>query len=90
METVLKSMKMYEDCDVYIRGNDIEWLGFNKEMTLGEMIDKAIQTKCNIITKNGNGKWYLKGLDKDYHISKEKIENNVGKYPRLKCWLLEF
>ena len=86
---MLKSIQLYEDCDVYIRGNDVEWYGYDKDLTLGEMINKAIENKCHIITKNGNGKWYLKGLGKDYNISKEKIEKNVGKYPRLKVWLLE-
>ena len=67
-------MKMYTNTDVYIRGNDVEWYGFDKNTTLGEMIDKAIEHKCTVITKNGGGKWYLKGLGKDYHFSKEKIE----------------
>ena len=85
-----KSIKLYNDCDVYICGNSIEWYGYDKTTSFGEMVDKAIEHNCNIITKNGNGKWYLKGLDKDYNLSKEKIEKNVGKYPRLKVLLLEF
>jgi hypothetical protein len=85
-----KSIRLYNDCDVYIRGNNIEWYGYDKNTTFGEMVDKATEHKCNVITKNGNGKWYLKGLGKDYTTSKERIEKNVGKYPRLKCWLIEF
>ena len=84
------TIQMYTDCDVYIRGNNIEWYGYDKNTTFGEMIDNAIEHKCNVITKNGNGKWYLKGLDKDYLETKEKIEANVGRFPRIKCWLVKF
>lgn len=85
-----KSILFYDNCDVYVHNNDIEIHGFDKNATFEEIIDKAIQNKCIIITKNGNGKWYLKGFDKDYVITKEKLEKNVGKYPRRKCWLIEF
>ena len=85
-----KSIQMYSDTDVYIRGNVVEWYGYDKDTTFEEMINKAIENKCTVITKNGGGKWYLKGLGKDYQSSKEKIEKNVGKYPRIKVWLLEF
>lgn len=87
---MFKSIKLYNDCDVYRNQNNIQPYGFNKNMTFGEIIDKAIEYKCFIIIKNGKGKWYLKGIDKDYMISKQKIEENVGKYPRRKCWLVEF
>lgn len=85
-----KSITFYDDCDVYFGENDIECYGYDKNITFGEIVDKAIEHKCNVIIKNGKGKWYLKGLDKDYNISKEKIEKNVGNYPRRKCWLIEF
>jgi len=85
-----KSVIMYSDCDVYIRQNNIEWYGYDKNITFGEMINKALEHKCSIITKNGNGKWYLKGQGKDYRVSKEKLEKNMGKFPRIKCWLVEF
>ena len=85
-----RSIKQYDDCDVYIRGNDIEWYGYDKTASFGEMINKAIEHKCNVLTKNGNGKWYLKGYGKDYEATKSKIEQNVGRFPRLKVWLIEF
>jgi hypothetical protein len=85
-----KSVLFYDDCDVYMNNNDIEIHGYHKNTTFGEMIDKALENKCCVIIKNGKGKWYLKGLDKDYVITKEKLEKNVGKYPRSKCWLIEF
>jgi hypothetical protein len=85
-----KSVLFYDNTDVYINNNDIEIYGYDKNTTFGEMIDKALENKCIIITKNGKGKWYLKGLDKDYVITKEKLEKNVGKTLRSKCWLIEF
>jgi hypothetical protein len=86
----VQRITQYIDCDVYIGGNNIEWLGYDKNTTFGEMVNKAIEHKCTIITKNGGGKWYLKGLDKNYAESKEKIEKNMGKYPRIICWLIEY
>ena len=85
-----KSIKLYEDCDVYIRQQNIEWYGYDKNLSFGEMLDKAILYKCNILTKNGNGKWYLKGLGKDYKTSEEKCIKNAGKTKRIKCWLIDF
>jgi len=81
-----QSIQQYEDCDVYIGGNNIEWLGYAKETTFGQMVDLALQHDCCIITKNGGGKWYLKGLNKTYKEAKEKCEQNAGKYPRIMVW----
>ena len=50
-----KSIQCYEDCDIYIGGNNIEWLGYDKDTTFGEMVDKAIEHQCCVITKNGGG-----------------------------------
>jgi hypothetical protein len=85
-----KSITRFNECDVYICGNDVEWYGFDKNSSLGEMIDKAIENKCTVITKNGNGKWYLKGIGKEHADTMEKVEKNVGKYPRLTVWVLEY
>lgn len=87
---MIKSIKLYDNCDVYMHKNDVERYGYDKNTTFGEMINKAIEHNCFIIVKNGNGKWYLKGLHKDYNASKEKLELNIGKYTRVKVWLLEF
>lgn len=88
--TTVKSIKIYENCDVYVMGNDVQQLGFAKETTFGEMIDKATENNCAIITKNGGGKWYLKGQGKDYTETLLKIEENAGKFPRIKVWLIEY
>ena len=83
------SVKMYENCDVYIMQNNIEQFGFDKNKTFGEMLDLAVLNKCNIITKNGRGKWYLKGQNKDFNDSLMKAEENAGKFQRIKCWLIQ-
>ena len=56
----------YENCDIYIGQNDVQHLGFDKNKTIGEMIDIAIAHNCFIIIKNGKGKWYLKGQKKNF------------------------
>lgn len=58
----------FENCDILIgwNYNNVEKNGFDKNKTLGEMIDLALANNCKIIIKSGyNGKWYLKGKDKD-------------------------
>ncbi len=48
----------YDNCDILRNQNDVEYYGFDKNKTLGEMIDLAINNKCKIIIKGGfNGKW---------------------------------
>ena len=71
----------YKNCDILIGQNDIEYYGFDKTKTEGEMIDLAIIHNCPIIIKNGlNGKWYLKGKTKSIDILKNKIEQNIDKF----------
>ena len=89
---LIKNIQMFNDCDVYIMKNEVEHLGFDKNKSFGEMIDLAILNKCTVITKNGSGKWYLKGQEKNYAETLVKIKANagVGKFPRIKCWLIEY
>ena len=69
----------YNKCDILKHNNDIESHGFEKNITLGEMIDTAINNDCRIIIKNGfNGKWYLKGKNKNIDFLRIKINNSVG------------
>lgn len=88
-QQMITLIQCYEDCDIFIGGNNIEWLGYAKETTFGQMIDLAMEHKCCVLTKNGGGKWYLKGLHKTYEEAKEKAEQNVGNYPRIKVWLIQ-
>jgi hypothetical protein len=55
------------------------------------MIDLAISNNCKIIIKNGyNGKWYLKGKDKDIDYLKIKINENIGNSREgVYCYLIE-
>jgi hypothetical protein len=80
----------YEDTDLYIGQNDVSIKGFDKTKTLSEMIAIALAHKSIILIKNGGGKWYIKGIGKDYDMSKQRIEEHVGKYPRRKCWLIKY
>ena len=70
----------YDNCDILVHRNDIEYLGYDKNKTEGEMIDLAIKNECPIIIKNGiNGKWYLKGKGYSIDYLKEQIEEKIGK-----------
>jgi hypothetical protein len=81
----------YLKCDILLNKNDVEWYGFEKTKTEGEMIDLAIKNECPIIIKNGiNGKWYLKGKGKTIDYLKNIINVNVGKSrDGVFCLLLE-
>jgi len=61
----------YIKCDILLHKNDVEWYGFDKTKSEGEMIDLAVKNECPIIIKNGkNGKWYLKGKGKNNRFFK--------------------
>lgn len=81
----------FNNCDILIGYNDIEPYGYNKNMTLGEMIDNAINNDCKIIIKNGyNGKWYLKGKNKEIEYLRIKINENINNHRNgVCCYLLE-
>jgi len=63
MARQVSSITLFTEKDVFPFKNKVEWLGFSKENTLGQMIDLAMQNDCNMITKNGGGKWYLKAVE---------------------------
>jgi hypothetical protein len=74
------SITRFSNCDILISKNDIEFYGFPKTKTEGEMIDLAVKHGCPIIVKNGKkGKWYLKGQGKQIAELKSKINENLGK-----------
>jgi hypothetical protein len=81
----------FSKCDILRHTNDVNWYGFEKTKTEGEMIDLAIKNNCPIIIKNGiNGKWYLKGKGKTIEYLKNKINENLGKSrDGVFCLLLE-
>ena len=55
------------------------------------MIDNAINNDCKIIIKNGyNGKWYLKGKNKEIEDLRLKINENINNHRNgVCCYLLE-
>ena len=81
----------YSNCDILLHKNDVEWYGFDKNMTEDEMIDLAVKNDCPIIIKNGKkGKWYLKGKGKTVKFLKNKINEQIGKSrDGVFCLLLE-
>jgi len=69
----------FPKCDILLHKNDVDWYGFDKTYTEGQMIDLAIKHQCPIIIKNGiNGKWYLKGKGNTIESLKRKIHEKVG------------
>ena len=64
------------NCDILVGQNDVEPYGFDKNKTLGEMLDLAILHKSPILIKNGKGKWYLKGKGRPYEALERSIKNN--------------
>lgn len=87
---MIRSIKLYENTDAFIMKNEVEWLGFDCNTSFGEIINLAMQNNCRLIVKNGNGKWYLKCAGKTYEEVKIKLDENIGRYPRLKSWLIEY
>lgn len=87
----MNKITKHDNCDILIGNNNIEKLGFDKNKSLGEMIDLAINNKCPIIIKNGfNGKWYLKGQGMDIEFLKTKINENIGQHRiGVCCYLIE-
>ena len=69
----------------------IEYYGYDKNKTFGEIVDLAIVNNCNIIIKNGyNGKWYLKGKNKEINFLQIKINENIGNSrDGVVCYLIE-
>ncbi len=83
----------YDNCDI-LRGwncNNVQSNGFDKNKSLGEMIDMALNNNCKIIIKSGyNGKWYLKGQGKSINYLKIKINQNIGRFhDGVTCYLVE-
>ena len=87
---IIKNIKLYNDTDVFIGNNNIERLGYDRNETFTDILKIAIDNKCHIIIKSGKGKWYLKGMNKDFISCKNTIENNLNNHIYKKCWLIEY
>jgi hypothetical protein len=86
----ITSIRRFTDKDPFPFKNKVEWLGFSKENTLGQMIDLAMQNDCNMITKNGGGKWYVK--NEDYNEIIRRMNNEENKYhrPRYITYVIQY
>lgn len=89
MARVVSSIKLFKEKDPHPFKNQVEWYGYPATNTFGQMLDLAIQNNCNIITKNGGGKWYLK--NEDYADTLERM-NEPDKYnrPRHIYYLIQY
>lgn len=89
MFKVVASIKLFRDKDPHPFKNQVEWYGYPSTHTFGQMLDLAIANNCNIITKNGGGKWYLK--TENYEDTIVKM-NDPDKYnrPRHIYYLIQF
>ena len=87
---MIQTITLYRNTDIYGGVNDVERLGFDKNMTFGAILDLAILHRCPVIVKNGNGKWYLKGQGATPEEIAQKIEQHKGRHVRVKCWVVAF
>ena len=75
-------IQLFADTDLKIHKNLVSRLGFDKNMLIEDIVIIAKQNDCNVIIKNGNGKWYLKSA------SLKQVEDACGNYPRRKCYFI--
>ncbi len=67
-----KNITCYHHCNIF---NDKPKYTYNKEKSLGEIIDLAIEFKYPIITKNGKtSNWEIKNC----HLSTENIKKIIN------------
>lgn len=75
----LRSLTTFSKCDFNIGKNDVEQLGYDKNLTIGHMIDVALEHSCRVIIKNGiTGKYYLKCQNMSYNDTIALAQRNEG------------
>lgn len=89
--TYARSITVFPRCDILVGKNDVQRLGFDKDLTDIQVIALAVKHNSPIIVKNGrSGKWYLKGNGMDMDVLKEKLEEQKGKSREgVYCMLIE-
>lgn len=89
--TYARAITVFPRCDILVGRNDVQRLGFDKDMTDSQIIALAIKHNSPVIVKNGrNGKWYLKGNGMDMDLLKEKLQEQRGKSREgVYCMLIE-
>jgi hypothetical protein len=84
----------YPGCDGWKNNIPEFHNGLDKNLGFIEVLKKAKELNCILVTKNGNGKWYIKAkkAHNKYHIVKEKLDKLLIKEKRADknnhCYLL--
>lgn len=88
--------RYYKGCDTH-KSNIPEFpKGLDKNKSLDEVIKIAKKLNCHIITKNGNGKWYIKAknscneYNKLHNMLDIKYINKKENDKRNHCYLLKY
>jgi hypothetical protein len=74
MSNIIKSIKLFENKCVGQRDNEVEPKGFPASLSFTDILKIAIDNKCNVMVRCGQGKWYLK--KKNYKETKMKLISN--------------
>jgi hypothetical protein len=86
----------YPGCDGWTNNIPEYHNGLDKDVSFDEVLKIARQHNCQIITKNGTGKWYIKAKQENnvYHTVKTKLDNLLierkEKDIRNHCYLLHY
>ena len=73
------SFSKFNNCDILVNWSESKD-GLSKNFSQYDIINKAILGGYKIVVKHGvNGKWYLKGKEREIGDLKEKINANMGK-----------
>ena len=89
----LSSLVTFNKCDFNIGNNNVEQLGYDKDFTIGHMIDLALENSCRVIIKNGfTGKYYLKCKNMSYSDATALAQRHEGLTRRdgVTCFVLKF
>ncbi len=84
-----KQITRFSDCGDFW-GNSVEKNGFDKMLSFCQILEIALRHKCTVITKNGGGKWYIKGENKPFDDSVKKAIQHEGKHPGQITWVIKY
>lgn len=87
---MIRSITEYDNCDINITNGNNEYISYDASISFETILIFAICDNYQVITKNGNGRWYLKSFTNDYKYIKKVADTNANKYPRIKTWLVEY
>ena len=77
------SIEKYHNCEIFHNVCDIQPKGFSREISRKDILNIAISNRCPIVVKDDEGKWYLKGTDRQEDFLRNKIlKSNPEKWKR--------